>query len=109
MRDEFTQLVVQLVFCVSLYIPWYVTSEGRMHDRLHVGASAVLSTGSDHYVARPIVTLHVITIWKDVRIVNLSALDHSFITAMLDFTSLEFTGDRTQIICFLRVREFSSG
>ena len=80
-----------------------------MHDRLHICAGAVLSTRSDHYVPRSIITLHIVTIRKHIRIIDLSALDHSFVAAVLDFTSLKFTSDRAQVVGFLRVCEFSSG
>jgi hypothetical protein len=62
MRDELTQLIMQLVFRVPLYVSWNVTSESRMHDGLHVSASPVLGARTDHYIPRSIVTSHIVTI-----------------------------------------------
>lgn len=109
MRDEFAQLIVQLILSIPLYVSRYITSEGGMHDRLHISASAVLSAGSDHYVPRSIIALHIVTVRKHVCIINFAALDHSFVAAVLDSTGLKFTGDRAQVVSFLRVCEFSSG
>lgn len=108
MRDELTQLIMQLVFRVPLYVPWNVASESRMHDGLHVSTSTVLGARTDHYITRSIISSHVVTIGQNVCVVNFAALNHGFVTAMLDLAGLKFAGDRAQVIGFLRVCELSS-